>query len=114
MPKYCPDEIYQHLESMSRGPFRAALARILGCAPSNEAIQAQAERYPDRWGQLTAILARLSGFNEKLEIEGSLNQQVTQMSDAQLLDRLSKLEKQLEDRQSNSDSVYPPKNQELS
>ncbi len=65
-PQLTGDEVRDHLENSSRRPFREVLARFLECAPSDEAIAAQAEAHPDRWSQSLAIVARLSGYTEKL------------------------------------------------
>src|SRR4029453_9041815 len=69
-----------------------AVHRILDAyvdaAPDPEALAAQAEKYPDRWAQGLAIVGRLAGFSEKLEIEGSV--------DIPHLHRLSDLELEAE------------------
>ncbi len=83
------EQIREQLESLSRRPFRTVLARLLDCAPSEEAMIAQAEKNPDRWGQTVALLARLSGYNERLEVEGSLTMRVADLSDAELTAQLA-------------------------
>ena len=84
-PSYNPDELYDAVESMSRGPFREVLARLLTCAPTERAMREQAEAHPDRWAQTVALIARLGGFNEHLEIDGSILHIASGMSDAQLM-----------------------------
>ena len=95
-PMLDPDTIAAEIGALSRGPFRQVLARLLACAPSDEAITKQAENHPDRWGQTVALIARLGGFNEKLEIEGTLTQRVEGMSDAQLLVEITALKQSLD------------------
>jgi hypothetical protein len=97
-------EIVEQLNALSRQPFRDVLARFLGCAPTAEAIAAQAERYPDRWAQCVALLARLSGYNEHLEIEGTYVHKGETLSDAAVLARIAELERKLVDTQSNGNS----------
>jgi hypothetical protein len=60
------------------------LTQILNCGPTDEAIVNLAERNPDRWGQLLAIVARLGGYTEKLEVEASVSVSINAMSDAEL------------------------------
>ena len=95
-PKYTPDEIREHLDSSSRGPFREVLARFLDCSPSDQAIQEQAEKHPDRWSQSLAIVARLAGYNEKLEVEGSIAHRISHLSDSELQERIKALSPDLE------------------
>ena len=94
-PRYKPEELREHLNSLHRGPFRELLARFLECGPSEEAITEQAEKHPDRWAQSLAIVARLGGFNEKLEVEGTLTHKVADMSDLELKIRIEALASQL-------------------
>lgn len=70
------------------------LARLLDNAPSDEAIAGQAERNPDRWAQTVALIARLGGFNEKLEVEGSITHKINDLSDAELQSRIAALDMQ--------------------
>jgi len=103
-PKYEPDTLQDELDNLSRGPFRRVLAKLLKNAPSEDAISKQAEAHPDRWGQTTALIARLGGYNEKLEIEGSLNLKIQTLSDLDLASLLSDLQHQL-DMQSSGTST---------
>ena len=84
-PQYDNAGLLEALENRSRGPFRALLARVLGSAPSEEAIATLAEKHPDRYGQLLAIVARTAGYTEKLEVEGTFTQRIQDLSDAELL-----------------------------
>ena len=80
------------LERYSRGPFKDALAQVMQCRPTIEAMTAWAEKYPDKWGNLTFAFAKMAGFAEVLEIndlnDGS-QRDLTRLSDAQLLQLLS-------------------------
>lgn len=83
-PKTVYGDILEQLKNHSRGPFQALLARIMDCAPSDDALRALAERSPDRWGQLVSLMSKPSGYTDKLEIEGSISHKINEMSDAQL------------------------------
>lgn len=82
------NDIKMQVMAMSRGPFQQVLIDIMGCQPTIESIKAFADKSPDRWGQLVAIMAKLAGFNDKIEITGNIALEVAGMSDAQLMDAL--------------------------
>ena len=89
-------EILSQLESYSRQPFTATLARILDCEPTPENIKKFAAKQPDRWGQLAAMFARMSGFTDKTEIVNvSVLAIVKNASDSELLSRISEIEGRL-------------------
>lgn len=112
-PKTDSATLHAELENLSRGPFRRVLAKLLENAPSASAISEQAEKHPDRWGQLTAIIARLGGYNEKLEVEGSLNLRIQGLSDSELLGLLAEYQRSL-DIQTNTRAEQPIDNAEVS
>lgn len=68
------EAMLERLRSFDRDDFRGELARALSIAPGRKALRRFANKAPDRWGQLVAILSRLSGFNEQIEVKvkGSL------------------------------------------
>ena len=107
VPQTDHSQILAELENLSRGPFRRVLAKLLANAPSDEAISKQAEAHPDRWGQTTALIARLGGYNERLEVEGSISLQIQQYSDAELVARAIELQHEL-DKQSSEQGVLEP------
>jgi hypothetical protein len=61
------NKIQEQLSGFSREPFRKELSRFLCFSPSDEAVQAHANKSPDRWSQAVTILARLSGINDKVD-----------------------------------------------
>lgn len=83
------------LMNMSRQPFRDALATMINCEPSPEAIRAFAEKYPDRWAQGVAIFGRLSGYHERLQVDTTIYSEIQNLSDSQLMTRLQEVERQL-------------------
>jgi hypothetical protein len=95
-PKLDQNEVREQIENLSRRPFRTVLARLLDNAPSDEAIAGQAERNPDRWAQTVALIARLGGFNEKLEVEGSITHKINELSDAELEAQLAQYQVQMD------------------
>jgi len=60
-------KIQEQLSGFSREPFWKELARFLCFSPSDEAVQAHANKSPDRWSQAVTILARLSGITDKVD-----------------------------------------------
>ena len=60
-------KIQEQLSGFSREPFRKELSRFLCFSPSDEAVQAHANKSPDRWSQAVAILGRLSGITDKID-----------------------------------------------
>ena len=60
-------KIQEQLNGFSRKPFRKELSRFLCFSPSDEAVQAHANKSPDRWSQAIAILGRLSAITDKVE-----------------------------------------------
>ena len=89
-------EIEAELERLSRTPFVQSLARILDAEPSVDEIRKLAARFPDRWGQLAAIFARLAGFTEKAETTTNILVNVHTMSDLELETRLKELDEKLQ------------------
>ena len=61
------DMIQEQLSGFSREPFRKELSRFLCFSPSDEAVQAHANKSPDRWSQAVTILAKLSGITDKVD-----------------------------------------------
>src|SRR5262245_66550856 len=88
-------EILAHVLALSRDPFRRELARWLGTKTSDAALQAFADKSPDRFMEGVAILARNAGYTERLEVETDLSVKISQMSDAELLSYLRELDLKL-------------------
>ena len=73
---------------LMREPFQKLLVDVIRGAPTVENIQAYAARFPDKWGQLAAIMARLAGFNDEVTVKHRF-EDVRTLSDAELLAELS-------------------------
>ena len=73
---------------LMREPFQKLLVDVIRGAPTIENIQAYAARFPDKWGQLAAIMARLAGFNDEVTVKHRF-EDVRMLSDAELLAELS-------------------------
>jgi hypothetical protein len=87
------EDVSTAIMQMNREPFRAELAKVLGCSPTVEALQDFANKSPDRWAQALSILGKLAGYSEKHIHEHNVNLNVKTMSDAALEERLQALEK---------------------
>ena len=85
--KISSEELYEQIQALSPEPFRDLLTRVLNAEPSQEALQAFADKHPDRWGQLVAIVAKPAGYSDKDRSRTEVNvyAQINQMSDAELL-----------------------------
>lgn len=91
-----PDELEELFSSLSRQPFVQELSRFVAANPSRAKIREFAEKYPDRWAQGVAIMARLAGFSDKVDVSVSgLVQHVRALSDIDLDKRLREIEDQL-------------------
>lgn len=88
-PRTPEESIKEQIQALSRKPFRDLVVTALASSPTQGAIEALAEKHPDRYGQYLAIVARLGGFNERLEVEGSLTTTISTLSDAELAARVA-------------------------
>ncbi len=88
LPRLDGKAVAAHIDQLSREPFRDLLTRILEAEPDPEKVKAYAEKYPDKWGQLVTMVARLGGYNERLQVETSHTVVLAQLSDAELSERL--------------------------
>lgn len=89
------DKITAQIMLLSREPFQELLGMILGCQPDEKSLEVFAKRQPDRWGQLVAIVGRLSGFGDKVEVNKNVNvfHMIHNMSDMELRQYQAELER---------------------
>jgi hypothetical protein len=102
------NEVRAALDQHSRDPFKALLSEVLGSAPTPEAVYALAQRNPDRYGQLLAIVARLAGYSDKVEVAATVTAKLDQMSDAELEQRISELHAKHEAGRRDLAAAEPP------
>ncbi len=88
LPRLDGRAVAAHIDQLSREPFRDLLMRLLEAEPDPEKMKAYAEKYPDKWGQLVTMVARLGGYNERLEVANSHVVALAQLSDSELMGRL--------------------------
>ena len=82
-------EIAAALKAGSREPFRELLEVFLNAAPTSEEVAEVARRAPDRFIQAVTMLAKLSGFHERMQVDHShIIMELGQLSDADLAERL--------------------------
>ena len=107
--------IREHLDALTRSPFKDALTKILGSQPDIKHISMYADKYPDRWGQLVAIFARLAGYTPELKIEGTINTEAKAMSDSELETAIEEIRKAMakEDAQATGQAIDPAKKELL-
>ena len=90
------------LHARSREPFTDVLTALIGARPDPKALKFFADRYPHKWAQAIAIFAKLAGYHDKMEVEGTIALDIFGMSDAELMERLGEMNEQL------AESSYPP------
>jgi hypothetical protein len=83
------EALRREIDALSRNPFRTVLVDFLESSPSPGAIRKAAQKSPDRWTQALSIISKLAGFNEKLEIEGTVRAE--RMSDSEIEQRIQQL-----------------------
>src|ERR1051326_4020694 len=91
LPRLTPAEIAAAIEENRREPFKEILGDFVNNAPDGPSVAEFAKKAPDRWMQATTMAAKLAGYNDKVEITGTI-QHLHQLSDADLLRRLRELE----------------------
>lgn len=87
-------ELRDTLDRYSRKPFVDALTAFLRCRPDDISVFEWARQHPDRWANAVNVMAKLSGYADQQEINLNITD-TSQMSDAQLLQRLMDLRERL-------------------
>ncbi len=88
-PRLDGDQIAAALKAGSREPFRQLLEIFLKAAPTSEEVAEVARRAPDRYVQGVTMLAKLSGFHEKTQVDHThIVMELAGLSDAELSERL--------------------------
>ena len=104
-PQLNGDEIASAISRLSREPFQEVLTLLLEARPDREAVYQFAKKYPDRWAQGVAILARLGGYHDKLEIDAKLTVNISRLSDMELMGQLAEIQKNLAALEDDPDSA---------
>lgn len=94
-PRYTSEELREHIERMSRDPFKELLAVFMDGQPQANDVKELARRYPEAWTKAMVQVAHLAGFHEKLEIEETHIHAVIHMSDQELMRRLANVMKEI-------------------
>ena len=90
------DNVSVRLRNYDRTPFVDLLAIYTEMFPSAEALEAFAERFPDKYLVGLNALARTAGFTDKTEATVNVTVNVRTMSDSQLEDRLALMASELQ------------------
>ena len=94
-PQLNGDEIAEAISRLSREPFQEVLTLLLEAKPDREAVYQFAKKYPDRWAQAVAILARLGGYHDKLEVDAKVTVNMSRLSDMELIGQLAEIQENL-------------------
>lgn len=88
-PRLSLEKIREHIDILSLEPMRALYAEFLANAPTPEAIQAAANKSPDRHIQAMTQLHKMAGYAEREGTsETNIYVQIRTMSDSQLRQEL--------------------------
>ncbi len=79
----------QELRERSVDPFVRQLDKLLSAAPSQETLSEFAETKPNDWASMVKTMANLSGYADRTEVKlGGVIAQISDMSDAQLIEMM--------------------------
>lgn len=84
-------DILPFMQEQNRQPFMEVMALCLAARPTPKRLAEFAADYPDRWANMCAIFAKLSGFSEKTEVKATFVHAIADLSDAELRGYLSQL-----------------------
>ena len=87
--------IEEHFNNMRRDPFKLELIKLIQNSPTSKAIQAFANKAPDRYWQSVTQAAKLAGFSEKLEVDIKFKP-LSSLADSELRNMLQDLSKKLD------------------
>ncbi len=98
-PNLVKASVERAVATLARDPFEALLVNFIRAAPSQKAVKAFAEKYPDRWSQALTIMAKLRGYTERVEHDVTINimTRLHAMGDAELVARRDALLSQIID-----------------
>ncbi len=105
-PRLAGGETARALSAYSCEPSQAALVRLIEAQPTREAIERFALQHPDRWTKMVGTLARLAGFHDRLEVDGSVTLNLSRLSDMELIQRLTETEEKLDALDRCSECVF--------
>ena len=91
-PRYDAAKLRKALENQSRGPYVELLARFLESGPSDDAVQDEAEKYPNRWVQNIQMLTRAAGYRDQVDVASTELHMIANLSDAELTAYLASLD----------------------
>lgn len=89
--------IEKELLKKDRQPFRKELARVLGIRPTEAALKAWANKYPDKWAQAVTMLASLSGYQQGVDVNVKM-MDPSQMTDVALFAFIRGMQAQIQAR----------------
>jgi len=88
------NELKNHLDHYSREPFKKMLLPALANQPDPGKIKVFANKAPDRYAQYLIQIAKLAGYNEKLEVDLTFKP-LNNLADSELRTMLRDLTAQL-------------------
>jgi len=88
-----PENVLALIKQLSIEPFQSLLAKLLRCEPTEHAIQAHANKYPDKHLQALTMAARLAGYHKDAPaVQNNMFVVIQGMSDSELRQLNQKLD----------------------
>lgn len=95
IPNTDPNAVVAQLESqilsLSRDPFKMALAHFLAAEPDIDSINDYSKKHPDRWARAITELTRAAGYLDKRVEEHNFNFNFTNRGDGELIAELQNM-----------------------
>src|SRR3990172_8446607 len=80
-----PEKVLQHIKQLSVEPFYPLVAQLIACPPTPAAIQAYADKYPDKYYQALTMAIRMVGYHKDAPaIQNNMFVVIQGMSDSEL------------------------------
>lgn len=89
--KITRQQLRERIGAYSVEPFADVVAFLLHARPTLQGVKDWAEKNPDKWANAVATFAKLQGFAEYKVIEHNHTLNVAELSDAEILVRLTQL-----------------------
>lgn len=91
-PEFDQNHLRAEFTALSRAPFVEILADVMGCAPTQKAMEIFANESPDKWSKMVETFARLSGYSDKVEINKNIHMTIQALGDTDLVEEIARIE----------------------
>lgn len=91
------DAVLSEIRELQRDPFSRLLGRLMDAVPTDTQLRRWAQEHPDRLISSIGTIAKLAGYQEKMEVNKNIHLLISHMSDAELLDEIKRAEARIVD-----------------